>query len=68
MNEHTIAVPMHDRQALELICDAINYPDLLQDMLYEAFRCKVPDWTQHGWELRAMAGLEEIIVTARRKT
>lgn len=68
MSEYTIAVPMHDRRALEVIRDAINDPDSLHDMVYAAFRAKVPDWAKHGWELRAVAGAEEIIVTARRKT
>ena len=68
MSEHTIAFPMYEQYALELIADAINYPDSIHDGIYAAFRSKVPDWTQHGWELRAVAGVEEIIVTARRKT
>ena len=68
MSEHTICVPIDAWKALELICDAINNPDSLHDMVYAAFRGKVPDWREHGWELRAWAGAEEIIVTARRKT
>ena len=67
MNEYTIALPMDNRRALELIADAINYPDSIHDMVYAAFKAKVPDWTQHGWELRAVAGVGEVIVTARRK-
>ena len=67
MSEYTIAVPMHDRRALEVICDAINYPDSLHDMVYATFWSKVPDWREHGWELRAVAGVGEVIVTARRK-
>ena len=43
MSEYTIAVPMHDRRALEVIRDAINDPDSLHDMVYAAFRGKVPD-------------------------
>lgn len=68
MNEYMIAVPMHDRRALEVICDAINYPDSLHDMVYAAFRGKAPDWAEHGWELRAVVRAGQIIVTARRKT
>ena len=67
MSEYTIAVPMHDRRALELICDTINYPDLIHDILYAKFQRKVPDWSEHGWDLRAVTGESEIIVTARRK-
>lgn len=67
MNEYTIAVPMHDQRALEVIADAINDPDSLHDMVYAAFRGKVPDWAEHGWELRAVPGFTQIIVTARRK-
>ena len=67
MSEYTIALPMDNRRALEVIADEINYPDSIHDMVYSAFRSKVPDWTQHGWELRAVAGVE-VIVTARRKT
>jgi hypothetical protein len=68
MSEYMIAVPMHDRRALEVIRDAINYPDSLHDMVYAAFRAKVPDWAKHGWELRATLGVEHIFVTARRKS
>ena len=68
MSEYTIAAPMDNRKALELIADAINYPDSIHDGIYAAFKAKVPDWVEHGWELRAVAGVEEIIVTARRKT
>ncbi|MCA2968704.1 MAG: hypothetical protein INH43_09325 [Acidobacteriaceae bacterium] len=68
MSEYTIAVPMHGRRSLEVICDAINYPDSLHDMVYAAFRGKAPDWAEHGWELRATPGVEHIFVTARRKT
>ena len=68
MNEYMIAVPMHDRRALEVIADAINNPDSIHDMVYAAFRAKVPDWREHGWELRATPGVEHIFVTARRKT
>ena len=67
MSEYTIAVPMHDRRALEVIRDAINYPDSLHDMVYHAFQAQVPDWAEHGWDLRAVTGENEIIVTARRK-
>lgn len=67
MNKYMIAVPMHDRRALEVIADAINNPDSIHDMVYAAFRAKVPDWAEHGWELHAVAGAEEVIVTARRK-
>lgn len=66
MNEHTIVLFMNRDEALDLIADAINNPDSIHDMVYSAFRSKVPDWTQHGWELRAVAGVE-VIVTARRK-
>ena len=68
MNEYTIALPMDNRRALELIADAINYPDSLHDMVYAAFRGKVPDWREHGWELRAVPGVDKVILTARRKT
>ena len=68
MSEHTIAAPMDNRRALELIADAINYPDSIHDMVYSACKAMVPDWAEHGWELRAVAGANEIIVTARRKT
>ena len=68
MSEYTIAVPMHDRRALEVIRDAINDPDSLHDMVYAAFRGKVPDWANHGWELRAVPGVDKITVTARRKS
>ena len=68
MSEYTIALPMHDRRAVEVIADAINYPDSLLDMVYAAFRGKVPDWAEHGWELRAVPGVNKITVTARRKT
>lgn len=68
MSEHTIAVPIDAWKALELICDAINNPDSLHDMVYATFWSKVPNWREHGWELRAVAGASEIIVTARRKT
>lgn len=68
MSEHTIAWPIGGRRALRIIADAINNPDLLHDMVYREFWSKVPDWREHGWELRAVAGAEEIIVTARRKT
>jgi hypothetical protein len=67
MSEYTIAVPMHGRRALEVICDTINYPDLIHDILYAKFQRKVPDWSEHGWDLRAVTGENEIIVTARRK-
>ena len=68
MSEHTICVPIDAWRALELICDAINYPDSLHDMVYAAFRGKVTDWREHGWELRAVVRAGQIIVTARRKT
>ncbi len=68
MSEHTICVPIDAWRALELICDAINYPDSLHDMVYAAFRGKVPDWAEHGWEFRAVVRAGQIIVTARRKT
>ena len=68
MSEYTIVLPMDNRRALEVIADEINYPDSIHDIVYAAFRGKVPDWTQHGWELRAVAGVNEITVTARRKT
>lgn len=68
MGEHTIVLPMGERRALELIADAINYADSLHDMVYAAFRAKVPDWAEHGWELRAVPGVNKITVTARRKT
>ena len=68
MSEYTIVVPMDHFKALELIADAINYPDSLLDMVYAAFRAQVPDWAEHGWELRATLGVEHIFVTARRKT
>lgn len=67
MSEHTIVVPMDHWRALEVIADAINYPDSLHDMVYAAFRAKVPDWRKHGWELQAVAGVNKITVTARRK-
>jgi hypothetical protein len=68
MSEYTIAWPIGGRRALRIIADAINYLDSLHDMVYAAFRGKVPDWREHGWELRAVAGVDKIIVTARRKT
>lgn len=68
MSEHTITVPIDAWKALELICDAINDPDSIHDMVYAAFRSEVPDWREHGWELRAVPGVGEVIVTARRKT
>lgn len=68
MIEYTIAMPMHDRRALEVIRDAINNPDSLHDMVYAAFRARIPDWAKHGWELQATLGVEHIFVTARRKT
>ena len=68
MGEYTIAVPMHDRRALEVIRDAINDPDSLHDMVYATFWSKVPDWRDHGWELRAVPGVTQITVTARRKS
>ena len=68
MSEHTILIPMHDLKALDLIADAINNPDSIHDMVYSACKAMVPDWAEHGWELRAVAGANEIIVTARRKT
>jgi hypothetical protein len=68
MSEHTICVRIESLQAtLELICDTINYPDLIHDILYAKFQRKVPDWSEHGWDLRAVTGENEIIVTARRK-
>ena len=67
MTEYTITLPISHDGALYLIADAINNPDSIHDMVYAAFRSKVPDWTQHGWELRAVAGAGEVIVTARRK-
>lgn len=67
MSEYTIAVPMHDRRALEVIRNAINDPDSLHDMVYAAFREKVSDWAEHGWELEAVAEGAHIFVTARRK-
>lgn len=68
MSEYTIVVPMDHWKALEVVADAINDPDSLHDMVYEAFRGKVPDWADHGWELRATVGVEHIFVMARRKT
>ena len=68
MSEHTICVPIDAWRALEVICDAINYPDSLHDMVYAAFRGKAPDWAEHRWELRATLGVQHIFVTARRKT
>lgn len=68
MSEYTIVVPMEHWKALEVIADAINHPDSLHDMVYEAFRGKVPDWAEHGWELRAVPVFNKITVTARRKT
>ena len=68
MNEYAIVLPMDNRRALEVIADEINYPDSIHDMVYSAFKAKVPDWTQHGWELRAVVRAGQIIVTARRKT
>ena len=67
MNEHTIVLFMKRDEALDLIADAINNPDSIHDMAYSACKAMVPDWTQHGWELRAVAGASEVIVTARRK-
>ena len=67
MNEYTIVLFMKRDKALDLIADAINNPDSLHNLLYAAFKAMVPDWAEHGWELRAVAGVEEIIVTARRK-
>jgi hypothetical protein len=68
MSEHTIVLFMKRDEALDLIADAINDPDSIHDMVYAVFRAKVPDWAEHGWELRAVAGVGSIIVTARRKT
>ena len=67
MTEYTISLPISHDGALDLIANAINNPDSLYDMAYAAFRW-FPEWREHGWELRAVAGVEEIIVTARRKT
>ena len=67
MSEHTIAWPC-SRTALRIIVNAINYPDSLHDFLYAAFQARVPDWAEHGWELRAAVRAGQIIVTARRKT
>jgi len=68
MSEHTITVPIDAWKALELICDAINDPDSLHDMVYAAFRAHVTDWAEHGWELHAVVLWDSIFVTARRKT
>ena len=68
MSEYTIALPMDNRRALEVIADEINYPDSIHDMVYAACKAKVPDWAEHGWELRAVVRAGQIIVTARRKT
>ena len=68
MNEHTIVLLLKRDEALDLIADAINNPDSLHNLLYAAFKALVPDWAEHGWELRAVAGVGEVIVTARRKT
>lgn len=69
MIEYTICVQIESLQAtLELICDNINYPDLIHDILYAKFQRKVPDWSEHGWELRAVPGVDKITVTARRKS
>ena len=68
MSEYKIVVPMDHWRALEVVADAINDPDSLHDMVYAAFRAKVPDWAKHGWELRAVPGFTQITVTARRTT
>ena len=68
MSEHTIVLFMKRHEALDVIADAINNPDSIHDMVYSACKAMVPDWAEHGWELRAVAGANEIIVTARRKT
>ena len=68
MSEYTIVVLMDHWRALEVVADAINDPDSLHDMVYAGFRAKVPDWAEHGWELRAVPGFTQVIVTARRKT
>ena len=67
MSEYKIAWPC-SRTALRIIVNAINYPDSLHDFLYAAFRARVPEWAEHGWELRAVVRAGQIIVTARRKT
>jgi hypothetical protein len=59
---------MYEQFALELIADAINDADSIHDGIYAACKALVPDWAEHGWELRAVAGVGEVIVTARRKT
>ena len=68
MSEHTIVLLMKRDEALGLIAEAINNPDSIHDMVYAAFRAKVPDWAEHGWEFRAVVRAGQIIVTARRKT
>lgn len=67
MSEHTIRIPMGPMRALDLLAQAISDPDWWLDYIYRAFRAQVPDWAEHGWELHAVAGAEDIIVTARRK-
>lgn len=67
MTEYAVRIPMGPMRALRIIADAINNPDLLHDMVYHAFQAQVPDWAEHGWELHAVAGMAEVIVTARRK-
>ena len=68
MSEHTIVLFMKRHEALDVIADAINNPDSIHDMVYDACKAMVPDWAEHGWELRAWAGVGEVIVTARRTT
>ena len=68
MSEYTIKLPVWHDETLELVADAINNPDLLHDMVYEAFRARVSNWAEHGWELHAVVRGEHIFVTARRKT
>ncbi len=68
MNEHTIRFLMSHDETLELIANGINKPDLLHDVVYEAFRGRVPNWVEHGWELHAVVRDKHISVTARRKT
>ena len=67
MSEYTIRIPMGPMRALDMLAQAISDPDSWLDYIYRAFRAQVPDWAEHGWELHAVAGAEEVIVMARRK-
>lgn len=68
MSEHTIKLAMNRSVAALILTAAINDPEWLMDMLYAEFQQRVSGWSEHGWDLRAVAGVDHIYVTARRKT